>query len=43
LEQNIQVLRDKELELEMAISKLSKEDNIDIDDAVTTTAPLYKQ
>lgn len=43
LEQNIQVLRDKEIELEMAISKLSKEDNIDIDDAVTTTAPLYKQ
>ncbi|XP_050431815.1 tumor susceptibility gene 101 protein [Adelges cooleyi] len=43
LEQNIQVLRDKETELEMAISKLSKEDNIDIDDAVATTAPLYKQ
>ncbi|XP_050539398.1 tumor susceptibility gene 101 protein [Daktulosphaira vitifoliae] len=43
LEQNIQVLRDKEIELEIAISKLSVEDNIDIDDAVTTTAPLYKQ
>ncbi|VVC43908.1 Hypothetical protein CINCED_3A005256 [Cinara cedri] len=43
LEQNILVLKDKELELEMAISKLSKEDKIDIDEAVTTTAPLYKQ
>jgi len=43
LEQNIQVLRDKELELEIAVSKLTKEDNINIDDAVTTTAPLYKQ
>lgn len=43
LEQNIQVLRDKETELEIALSKLSEEDNIDIDDAVTTTAPLYKQ
>jgi len=36
-------LRDKELELEIAVSKLTKEDNINIDDAVTTTAPLYKQ
>lgn len=43
LEQNLQVLKDKELELEIAVSNLSKEDNINIDDAVTTTAPLYKQ
>jgi len=43
LERNISVLKDKEQELDKAIEKLSNEESIDVDDAVTTTAPLYRQ
>ncbi|KAI4470658.1 tumor susceptibility protein-related [Holotrichia oblita] len=43
LEKNITVLKDKEQELDKAIERLSQQDSIDVDDAVTTTAPLYKQ
>jgi ESCRT-I complex subunit TSG101 len=37
------LLKDKEQELDKAIERLSSEEEIDVDDAVTTTAPLYKQ
>ncbi|KAJ3660829.1 hypothetical protein Zmor_005260 [Zophobas morio] len=43
LDKNITVLKDKEQELDKAIERLSNEEEIDVDDAVTTTAPLYKQ
>lgn len=43
LEKNINILEDKESELEREISKLSDNQTIDVDEAVTTIAPLYKQ
>ncbi|XP_015602524.1 tumor susceptibility gene 101 protein isoform X2 [Cephus cinctus] len=43
LEKNINILQDKETELEREISKLSENQSIDVDEAVTTIAPLYKQ
>lgn len=43
LEKNITLLRDKEQELNTAIEKIGVQESIDVDDAVTTTAPLYKQ
>lgn len=43
LEKNIKILQDKESELEKDISKLSDNQSIDVDEAVTTIAPLYKQ
>lgn len=43
LEKNINILQDKEAELEKEISKLSDNQSIDVDEAVTTIAPLYKQ
>ncbi|XP_012273836.1 tumor susceptibility gene 101 protein isoform X2 [Orussus abietinus] len=43
LEKNINILQDKEAELQKEISKLSDNQSIDVDEAVTTIAPLYKQ
>ncbi|XP_034951245.1 tumor susceptibility gene 101 protein [Chelonus insularis] len=43
LEKNITILQDKEGELEKEIEKLSDNQSIDVDEAVTTIAPLYKQ
>ncbi|XP_053955044.1 tumor susceptibility gene 101 protein [Anastrepha ludens] len=43
LQKNINVLRDKEQELEKSLGALEKSDGIDPDEAVTTTAPLYRQ
>lgn len=43
LNKSIAVLKDKEQELERALEGLEKVDGIDVDEAVTTTAPLYKQ
>jgi len=43
LERNIVLLKEKESELDKALSRLSDEEPIDVDEAVTTTAPLYKQ
>ncbi|KAJ8954896.1 hypothetical protein NQ318_016835 [Aromia moschata] len=43
LDKNITVLKDKEQELNKAIERISNQESIDVDDAVTTTAPLYKQ
>lgn len=36
-------MKEKEVELDKAINRLSEEEEIDVDEAVTTTAPLYKQ
>lgn len=43
LEKNINILRDKEQELEKNLESLENSEVIDPDEAVTTTAPLYKQ
>ncbi|XP_074038833.1 tumor susceptibility gene 101 [Leptinotarsa decemlineata] len=43
LDRNITLLKDKEQELEKAIERISNQESLDVDDAVTTTAPLYKQ
>lgn len=43
LEKNVNILQDKETELEKEIAKLSDNQSIDVDEAVTTIAPLYKQ
>lgn len=40
---SISVLEDKEQELDRALETLEKADEIDVDEAVITTAPLYKQ
>jgi len=43
LEKNIKILQDKEIELEKEINKLMNNQSIDVDEAVTPIAPLYKQ
>lgn len=43
LKANISVLQNKEKELEKSLETLEKVEGIDVDEAVTTTAPLYKQ
>lgn len=43
LEKNVTILQDKQAELEKEIAKLSDNQSIDVDEAVTTIAPLYKQ
>lgn len=43
LEKNVHILQDKEVELEKEVNKLSDNQSVDVDDAVTTIAPLYKQ
>lgn len=43
LKSNIAVLKDKEQALEESLKSLEKVDGIDVDEAVTTIAPLYKQ
>jgi ESCRT-I complex subunit TSG101 len=43
LKKNIQLLQDKDVELTKSLEQLEQNDEIDVDEAVTTTAPLYKQ
>lgn len=43
LDRNITMLKDKEQDLDKAIQNLNGQESIDVDDAVITTAPLYKQ
>lgn len=43
LKKNIQVLHDKHVELAKSLDALEQNDQIDVDEAVTTTALLYKQ
>lgn len=43
LKKNIQLLHDKDAELTKSLETLEQNDQIDVDEAVTTTAPLYKQ
>lgn len=43
LQANITVLQDKQKALEKSLESIDKLNGIDVDEAVTTTAPLYKQ
>lgn len=43
LKSHLGMLRSKDQELEKQLETLNKIDKIDVDEAVTTTAPLYKQ
>ena len=40
---NINVLKSKDEDLEKSLSTLDKMDEVDVDESVITTAPLYKQ
>lgn len=43
VKKNIMVLKTKEQELSRQLESLNRIDGIDVDEAVITTAPLYKQ
>ncbi|KAJ6641900.1 Tumor susceptibility gene 101 protein [Pseudolycoriella hygida] len=43
LKANITVLQDKQESLEKSLESIDQSNGIDVDEAVTTTAPLYKQ
>lgn len=43
LKKNIQMLKDKDGELTKSLDLLEQNEDINVDEAVTTTAPLYKQ
>lgn len=43
LKSNIAILQEKEETLKKSLDTLEKVDEIDVDEAVTTTAPLYRQ
>ncbi|CAG5129775.1 unnamed protein product [Candidula unifasciata] len=43
INRNIQILQDKDKEVKEAIQKLEGQHDLNIDDAVVTTAPLYRQ
>ncbi|XP_037939168.1 tumor susceptibility gene 101 protein-like isoform X2 [Teleopsis dalmanni] len=43
MQKNINILRDKEQELEKSLESMENSEGIDPDEAVTTTAPLYRQ
>lgn len=43
LNKNFVVLQEKDAELTKTLENLEKSDEIDVDEAVITTAPLYKQ
>lgn len=43
LERTINILKEKDIELEKAIAEIGEQGEVDVDEAVTTTTPLYKQ
>lgn len=43
LEERLSLLRGKNAELEANVARLDQEEQLDVDEAVLTTAPLYKQ
>lgn len=43
LKANITVLQDKQQSLQKSLESIDQSNGIDVDEAVTTTAPLYKQ
>lgn len=43
IEGNISMLKDKDMEIKEALNKMDRQGSMDIDDAVVTTMPLYKQ
>ena len=43
LEKDIHLLKQKDEEIRLALSKLDGQDQMDIDEAIIPTTPLYKQ
>ncbi|XP_014677867.1 PREDICTED: tumor susceptibility gene 101 protein-like [Priapulus caudatus] len=43
VDQNVVLLKEKSEELKKLLGKMEEQEQVDIDDAVVTTAPLYKQ
>lgn len=43
MQANIAVLQDKQTALDKSLADMDKLNDFDVDEAVTTTAPLYKQ
>jgi ESCRT-I complex subunit TSG101 len=43
VERNTTLLQEKNEEMASVLSRMENNDDLDIDDAVTPTAPLYKQ
>lgn len=43
LKKDLQLLKEKDEELTKTLETLEKSDEIDVDEAISTTAPLYKQ
>lgn len=44
VERNISSLKERSIELEETLNKIKSQDsNFDVDEAVVTTAPIYKQ
>lgn len=43
LDKNVAILQEKEKELEAAVGRLAVEEEVNVDEAVVTTAPLYSQ
>lgn len=43
IENNIKLLQDKDQEVKEVLQKLDNQDKLDIDEAVVTTTPLYRQ
>lgn len=43
IENNIKLLHDKDQEVKEVLQKLDNQDKLDIDEAVVTTTPLYRQ
>lgn len=43
IENNIKLLQDKDQEVKEVLQKLDNQDKLDIDEAIVTTTPLYRQ
>jgi len=43
VEKNIHLIQEKEDEMKVVLSKMENREQVDIDDTVQPTAPLYKQ
>jgi low affinity Fe/Cu permease len=43
IESNITLLKEKDREIKEALQKVENQDKLDIDEAVITTTPLYRQ
>ena len=43
VERNVAILQQKDEEIQQLLEKMDGQEQVDIDDAVVPTAPLYKQ